>query len=151
MTADEYKRNLREARLRLAAERPREALRITLDLMALVKLRIQTSGRDSNERRFAPYTGQYAKYGRQRKGYQSQYVDFTRTGRLWASVVPRVARNTSAATEILVAPRDAENAAKLAGQVAKRGNILIPTEQELEAARAANLERIARIFQNLDR
>lgn len=144
MTPDEFIAKLERANRELDANREAETLRITFDLMAQVKNRIQTSGTDYQGAMFPPYTPSYAKYGRVKMGYQIRYVDFTRDGRLWASIEPFTRKKTVDVVEFEVAPRDSENQDKLNGQYAKRGNILLPSESEIEAARQANNIRITK-------
>lgn len=142
MTAEEYNTKIRQALRELDANREAETLRITFDLMVQVKDRIQTSGTDYQGYMFPPYTPAYAKYGRVKMGYQIRHVDFTREGRLWASIQPFTRKKTASTVEFDVAPRDSENQNKLNGQYAKRGNILLPSESEIEAARRANNLRV---------
>lgn len=144
MTPDEFIAKLERAKRELDTNREAETLRITFDLMAQVKNRIQTSGTDYQGAMFPPYTPDYAKYGRVKMGYQIRYVDFTRDGRLWASIQPFTVKKTVDVVEFEVAPRDSENQDKLNGQYAKRGNILLPSESEIEAARQANNLRITK-------
>ena len=144
MTPDEFIAKIQRAQRELDANREAETLRITFDLMAQVKDRIQTSGTDYQGAMFPPYTPSYAKYGRVKMGYQIRYVDFTRDGRLWASIQPFTVKKTVDVVEFEVAPRDSENQDKLNGQYAKRGNILLPSEKEIEAARQANNDRITK-------
>lgn len=141
MNARDYIRNLRARLEALEAARPAETLRITLDLVALVKLRVQTRGENFRETPFAPYTSGYARQ-RAKAGYQVGYVDFTRTGRLWASVRPEVVKNEPGRTLIQVTARTADDQDKLRGARRKRGNILLPSEKEIEIARRSNRERI---------
>lgn len=141
MTADQYSADLR-ARIRaMRANRPQDVLRITFDLIGQIRLRVQSSGEDFRGRPFDPYTPDYAKQ-RAKAGYQVGYVDLTRTGRLWASVRPEVIQSTQESTTVEVAPRGQDNVDKARGQVRKRGNIILPSDEELNIAAQANRERI---------
>lgn len=134
---------LRTVRDSLIEDRPREALIIALDLNALVKIRIQRSGENAEGRPFSPYSQLYAKR-RQNKGLQTNYVDFTDTGRMWANIRPQIVGNTLATTVIDTKAGNAGDQAKLDGQFKKRGNILIPNDKEQKTAEDANTARIAR-------
>ena len=141
MNARDFIRNLRARLEALEANRPAETLRITLDLVALVKLRVQTRGQSAAGPLFAPYTPGYARQ-RAKAGYQVGYVDFTRTGRLWASVRPELVRSEMGRTLIEVTARTSEDRDKLRGARRKRGNILLPNEKEIAIAARGNRERI---------
>lgn len=141
MTARDFSATLRTRIAALNANRAAEVLRITFDLLALVKLRIQTSGENFREAQFPPYTRQYANR-RAKAGYQVGYVDFTVSGDLWRNVRPEVIANTDTITEVEVTARDSGNQNKLRGAVEKRGNILLPSQREIALAGEANRERI---------
>lgn len=140
-TAAEYAQNIRARIEKLNNERPKEVLRIASDLIAQVELRIQTSGTNFSGGRFIDYTPDYAKK-RQNEGYQVGYVDFTVTGALWASMLPRVTKQGETLVEIEVKPSTADNQTKLNGQFRKRGNILLPSQSEIDNTKDANLQRI---------
>jgi hypothetical protein len=131
------------ARNALIANRPEEALRIAFDQIALIKLRIQTKGLNSDEKPFAPYDPRYAKE-RRGKGYQVNIVDFTRTGRMWANIVPRLESNTRNAATVIIEGGTQDTRDKVAGQFRKRGNILKPSKGELALLQKANRERVLR-------
>lgn len=145
MDARAYAAKIRAGIQAMRANRAAETLRVTLDLIALVRLRVQAEGRDYREMDFAPYTPGYARQ-RAKAGYQADYVDFTRTGRLWASVQPEVTAQAGDTLEILVSPKGQDNQDKARGARRKRGNILLPSEAEVAIARAANAERIRKYF-----
>lgn len=145
----EFKRRIRAARLEIEQQRKPFALQMALDGLALLKQRIQGRGLNSKGARFKPYTKEYAKYGRQEKGYQTNYVDFTRTGRLFASIVAKVVKDGKGKTTVEIAPRDAENQKKVDGAVRKRGNILEWSKQEIDFVEKANNLRIQKIVNKI--
>lgn len=145
----EFKRRIRQAKAELEQQRKSFALKMALDGLALLKQRIQGRGLNSEGSRFKPYTKEYAKYGRQEKGYQSNYVDFTRTGRLFASIVAKVVNDGKGKTAVEIAPRDAENQKKVDGAFRKRGNILEWSRQEVDFVRKANNLRVERIINKI--
>jgi len=132
---------LRQIKADIINNREADATRIALDQVALIKLRIQTRGESYSGAKFEPYVPPYAKQ-RVKGGYQAGYVDFTRTGRFWANIRPRVESSTVFSTTIVI--EGAEDRAKLIAKGAerKRGNILRPSASEIELARKANRERI---------
>lgn len=134
---------IRNVRQEIINSRETEVLKISNDLLALIKLRIQTSGKDYTGAQFAPYVPGYAKE-RKSKGYQINIVDFTRTGRFWNNVQPVL--TASSVTSATVRLEGSEQRSKdiVKGAEKKRGNILQPSKQEVELARKANQSRIER-------
>jgi hypothetical protein len=134
---------IRLAKANIIKNRESELLRISLDQLALIKLRIQTSGNDYKNAKFPPYTPAYAKE-RKRAGYQAGYVDFTRTGRFWAGVRPKVEKSDIFSTTITVGSEDARGKNILKGAEKKRGNILTPSREEIDFVRKANIKRVVK-------
>jgi hypothetical protein len=136
---------LRDAKAQLIQNREADALRISLDLTALVKLRIQTEGKNADNATFEPYTPGYKKE-RAKAGYQVELVDFTRTGRMFAAVRPVIKSSSIFKATVAIEGTDERSKTILAGAVRKRGNILTPSQDEIDLARNANRERITRYF-----
>jgi len=136
---------IREIKQTLINDRENEVLRIAFDQLALTKLRIQTKGQNSAEQAFAPYTEQYKK-SRGKAGYQVGYVDFTRTGRLWANVQPRIIASDIFSATVEIAGQEQRSKDIIAGARKKRGNILEPSQAEKEIVRLANRKRILKAF-----
>lgn len=137
---------IRQIKNNLTFNREAEAMRMAFDQLALLKLRIQTKGQNSNEQPFAPYVPAYARE-RQRSGYQVGIVDFTRTGRLWANVAPRVESATDTSVTVVIEGGEKRSKDIIQGARRKRGNILQPTRKEIELIRVANRERVLKAFQ----
>jgi hypothetical protein len=142
MTPEEFAQRLEQVKTIIISNRQNDCLKIAADLKALIQLRIQTGGNDSQGQRFAPYTSAYAKYGRNAQGYQSEYFDFTRTGRAFSNISPVVTDQSKNITIVQVTGRSNETLLKLAGQVKKRGNILTPSQSEIDITNKANAQRI---------
>jgi hypothetical protein len=143
MTPRQFATDLERRVAELNANRPRDVLQMALEFKALIQLRIQERGYNFQERPFTPYTPAYGK-NRAKAGYQTEYVDFTRTGRLWANVRPEVIENTETKTVVEITARDDSNQVKLQGAVKKRGNILLPSDKEVDLLSQLNRERLAR-------
>jgi hypothetical protein len=135
-----------DAKRQLIANREADALRIALDQTALIKLRIQATGEQADGTAFEPYTPGYKKQ-RQGAGFQIAFVDFTRTGQLFASIRPVVVASNIFSATVEIGPQDANEAGKLAGLQKKRPGILEPSPDELKAVRAANRARILKYLQ----
>lgn len=146
MAFEQLLNRIRQIKANLISDRENEALRISFDQLALTKLRIQTKGQNSNEQPFAPYVPAYAK-DRQKAGYQVGYVDFTRTGRMFAAVRPRVESSTVFSATVVIEGTDQRSRDIIAGAAKKRGNILLPSRAEIELTRQANRQRILKAFQ----
>lgn len=146
MALENILNRIRQVKNNLTFNREAEAMRMAFDQLALLKLRIQTKGQNSAEQPFAPYVPAYAKK-RQRSGYQVGIVDFTRTGRLWANVAPRVESATDTSVTVVIEGGEKRSKDIIQGARRKRGNILQPTRKEIELIRAANRERVLKAFQ----
>lgn len=127
---------LKAKREELELTREQDALRVAFDLLAQVKLRIQTRGEDFNEDTFSPYTPEYKKT-RAKLGYQSEYVDLTRSGELWANVKPTVERRGADFVAIEIGAQTPGNEAKVRGFVRKRPNPIRPSLKEISRANIA--------------
>lgn len=145
MTAAQTAAKIRQNLADLRANRERELQIIGADLSTLIKLRIQGSGENYLNTKFSPYTPGYAKQ-RAKKGFQTSYVDFTRTGRLFASVYPDLKGNGSI-VEVVISAHGQDNIDKVEGALKKRGNILRPSQEELDLAEQANNARVAKYLQ----
>ncbi len=129
----------------LIRNREAELMRIAIDQIALVKLRVQTSGKNYEEVPFTAYTPEYAK-SRGKAGYQVGYVDFTRTGQFWQGIVPVVVESGLLKTVIEFRPTSTRGENILAGAKKKRGDITRPSKKETQLAQAANRQRILNAF-----
>ena len=145
MTAAQTAAKIRQNLADLRANRERELQIIGADLSTLIKLRIQGSGENYLNTKFSPYAPGYAKQ-RQKKGFQTSHVDFTRTGRLWTSVYPDVQGNSAVMT-VVISAHGQDNIDKVEGAVKKRGNILRPSQEELDLAEQANNARVQKYLQ----
>lgn len=145
MTLSQWIERLEQRIERLFQSRQTEGLRIANDMLALVQDRVQSSGVDYEGSKFAPYTTQYVK-NRRKAGYQTNYVDFTRTGQLWGNIAPELTSNTRKEATITIRARTQRNIDILRGARAKRGNILRPNAEEIEIVREANRKRVLNVL-----
>lgn len=133
--------SIRKAKADIIANRETDGLRMAFDLLALVKLRIQTSGENADGGQLAPYTP-FTKRDRASKGYQIGFVDYTQTGRFWGNIRPRVESATIVEAVIVIGPTDAYGRAVLDSAEPKRGNLLLASKEEIELVKKVNLERV---------
>lgn len=138
---------IRQGKRELIANREADVLRIAFDQIALVKLRIQSRGENSEGDKFELYTPSYEK-SRKKAGYQVGYVDLTRTGRLWNSIRPTVTASSIFSATVEIEPDSDSEREKLKGLSNKRENILSPSESELALVKKANRKRILQYFAN---
>ena len=151
MDAREFARTLRAKLQQMNQNRAKDALRIANDLNALVRLRINTRGQDYKGKSFTPYSPGYKKK-RQRAGRQTRIVDFNFTGRLQAATQSYVLKETATSVIVSTTARGTDNQNKLRGALTQpkgnpRGNILRPSQSEIQTAEAANRQRILKYLQ----
>lgn len=147
-------KQLRQVRLSIAANRKEAVTKLVADMATLLKRRIQTKGADFEGNQYPAYSTPYAKLrnkstSRGGLGVQSNFVDFTVTGRMMASIQPQVTESDDRATTVVLKPGDAENQTKLNGQFRKRGNILTPSQSEIDLLNRLNQERITKELNKL--
>lgn len=109
------------------------AIAAGLDLIALMRLRIQERGEDFEESKFNPYSVDYEQL-RAEAGYQTDHVDFTRTGKMMASIVPTIEEESEGVAVVLIKSSNDSDQTKINGAYRKRGNILLNTDEELDLA-----------------
>ena len=143
MPIDAILQRLRAVRQEIIQNRADDVLKISSDLLALIKLRIQRTGEDYTGSPFVPYTPFTVK-DRKAKGYQVGYVDFTQTGRLWANVAPFLISADVFGAVVELRGSEQRSTEIIQRAKPKRGNILQPSKDEIELARRANQTRIER-------
>jgi hypothetical protein len=70
------------------------------------------------------------------------FVDYTQTGRFWATIRPRVDASTIVSATIVIGPTDAYGREILIDAEPKRGNLLLASKEEIDFARKANIDRV---------
>lgn len=133
---------------RILSTQGQRALVVAFDLSALIKLRIQTSGENSQNAPFAPYTP-FTVRDRKKKGYQVGYVDFTQTGQLWASVGPRLVSDGNGLAVVVIESRNQRGKDILTAAQPKRGNILLPSQDEIKFAQDAYIQGLTDLINTL--
>lgn len=106
-----------------------DALKAGLDAAALIKSRVQQDGQDSDNQAYEAYTPDYSR-SRAKAGYQVAQVDFTRTGKMWASFRPAIVSETDTSVSVELGFGNAEDQTKANGQTRKRGNIAAISAEE---------------------
>ena len=124
----------------IQTNRGKEVKKFVVDLKALIQLRIQRSGKGYNNEQYSPYSDGYVK-ARKKAGYQTSFVDITRSGQMWGSVRPKVKSGLFITTVTLQA-NGLLNLKKINSFAKKRSNPLIPTKKELSLVSKWNNDRI---------
>jgi len=154
MTLPEYVRRMAKAVKKLRETKTERAVGVAGDVMAQVKRRLQTKGEDADGASFVAYSKLYAAE-RARKGFQTGFVDFTRSGRMLNSINPSVERDGRFNTIVVLKAGNKEDADKLKGQATRadgtelRGNILRPSKKELAFAIKIWRERALKIINEI--
>lgn len=146
MTIQEFRDRLSGSYAEFVANAATDCFVIASQIKALVAFRIQTRGYSFEEKPFSPYSIRHAKV-RTKKGYQTNYVDFTMSGKLWNNVQPFVEVSNEQFTRVIITARNAEDQRKLQGAVKKRGNILKLSDNELTLLRQLAEQRVRKYFQ----
>ena len=133
MTLGEYVSKFAEVVKKLRETKTQRAVGVVNNVLAQVKRRIQTTGVDYEGSQYKGYSKIY-KVERAGDGYQVNYFDMTRTGRLWNSINPVVERDGRFNTIAVLKARDKNNDEKLRGNLGIRPNILRPSKTELAFA-----------------
>jgi hypothetical protein len=129
--------------------RQTDALRIAFDQLALIKLRVQSRGeRPDGSAYTPPYSVAYKKE-RTRAGFQTDYIDFTRTGRMFADVRPNVVDSNLISTTVEIKASLPNEQKKLEVNTTRRGAIIESSPDEIKLVRDANIQRIKSYFKNI--
>lgn len=132
---------VRQIKQDIISNREAEVMKMALDGLALVKLRIQTKGQSADGPQFAPYVPSYAAE-RKKAGYQIGFVDYTRTGQFWASIRPRVEESDLFKTVVVIGATNARGAEILQDAEPKRGNLLQFSKEEINLLEDLNKRRV---------
>lgn len=147
MSIDEHMAKLKAGLADLARTQVQDAVLTTQDMIGFVKLRLAEGGGNASGSQFTDYSPIYSKK-RAEKGLQTGFKDFNVTGRLYASILPEVKATQLGEVHVDIVPRGADNQAKVAGQLNRDGNILEPSQTEInDATQAHQSRRFARAQQ----
>lgn len=137
---NDFIQNLKKAMQDLAESRSERALAVSANLIALGNLRRVEDSLDAGEDPFSDYSGQYAKY-RKDKGRQTERKDYFFTGALNRSIQPEITAESDLSVTVGIAARGEDNQNKVLGAIKYRkklgltpANILLPTDDELQLA-----------------
>lgn len=127
---------IESVKAKILSTQGQRVLTIAFDLSALIKLRIQTSGENSQGSPLTAYTP-FTVRSRKAKGYQVGYVDYTQTGQLWASVGPRMITEGNGISTVVIESRNQRGKDILTKAEPKRGSLLLASADEIKFAQDA--------------
>lgn len=171
LNINQYIFKLRQAERELNDLRNQNAVKIALDALALIKLRVQNHGTSADGGSMGSYsqsvvpvwyfkgnsrTGSNTAYDRlQKKGYfasyadwrkannlQTQHIDLKFTGDMWRDIKPRVSRSLPVSTLIEINASKSEEQEKLNYNSERYGAILQLSPNELRMIQTANRKRV---------
>lgn len=145
MTPSEYIATLLQRKEALQKETKQAMIGITLDLIGMVRLRVQSSGINPDGVPFADYVPTYKK-SRAAAGYQVEFPDITRTGRTLNSIAPEVIEESDERVVVEAAPRTSRGVQILTGLSGKRPRINYPSDDEIQIARDAYSQYLFKIL-----
>lgn len=141
-------KRLRRVAKRMVDLRKTEALTIATEQIALLRDR-WAKGENSDGQLFAKYAPSTVRQ-RTARGAQTSHVDFNLTGDMYKSLYPKIIKHNAHETVVRIMARGNDNELKLRTQSTKgkppRGNILQPSQFEIDIMRRANQKRVARAF-----
>ena len=141
MTVDDFNKRLRQIIDSLINDVD-EKVKIALDLKALIKYRIQTSGVDANGSPFDGYSTPYKKV-RESYGVQTGHFDFTVTGEAWGSLQPEITLDKGDGDlTVVLTPTSELSRKKFSGNLKYRPNFMDASKDEIDLIAEANKKRI---------
>lgn len=163
----------------ITANRPTETLLMAKELLALVRRRIQNTGRDYNEQPLGSYsdndlpaffyynkslnasgeqavkkaqkagTGLSYKEFRRANNRQTEFVDLNFSGTMWREYDAELIAANDLSAVAVINPRT-QRSEKVAGYNAKRyGDFIRPTDDERKMLIQANRERVLKSFKKI--
>lgn len=166
---EQYKQRILEFIKELSKTRRDDTLLISKELLALIRLRVQNKGEKFNGSLFGRYsqavvpnwyfdkrhnsTG--AKNRLKKKGYfvsyvdfrqannlQTNYVDLTVSGKMWREAGAVVRSDTESRTVIQIGGTTNYSDRVIDYNSQRYGNILLPSDKEIDMVEKANFERV---------
>lgn len=114
-----------------------------LDTKALIQFRIQSEGRNSELIDFDPYTPAYQRSKEKfSPNARSGIVDFTVSGRLWRNIKAFIVEESPERIIIELRADNELDQVKLNSFLKKWGNILTPSQEEIDMLAQVQLSRL---------
>lgn len=146
----QFAQRLRNGINEIVQTQSKDALASATLASALVKLRIQQTGLNSEGRQFPYYRPSYARYKEDVLGRKPSFVDFTLTGELMNNIIPQVTSTRFGIIEVILTAKRPNNQLKLRGFLDKYGNILLLSDGEQQEVflfyANSRFKRVRKIF-----
>lgn len=176
---DKFLQKLAAIKQALTNNRPNEALIIGRESLALIRLRIQNTGKDAINRTLGNYSttdipawffrgksvnasgragvekaikaNEKISYSdfRQFNNRETKFVDLTFTGAMWREMEAIITTNNAERTNVSIQPTTPRTAKVLGYNVNKYGRILDNTESEINMLSLANKNRVLKVFRDV--
>ena len=141
----DFANSIRLALQALNDTRERESIIIGQELTALIRRRVQNEKVNSEGDIFGFYSPAWAKV-REDNNLPTEAKDFTFTGEMWRDTGVLAADNTNASTTVVIGGQTQRAIELLAFNSERDGNLLAPSDEEIQFVTDAHEERVFTIL-----
>ena len=147
MSPDEFLEQWAALREELTNNRSREVLLVAHESLALIRLRVQSSGIDADGQSFGFYSAQYEKE-RERRNLRTDFIDLTATGGMWRELEVTIEADEEEISTALVQGRTTRAIDLLEYKSDRYGDLLQLSDDEEDKVTKAYFERKIELIQN---
>ncbi len=147
MSPDEFLEQWAALREELTNNRSREVLLVAHESLALIRLRVQSSGIDADGQSFGFYSAQYEKE-RERRNLRTDFIDLTATGGMWRELEITIEADEEEISTALVQGRTTRAIDLLEYNSDRYGDLLQLSDDEEDRITKAYFERKIELIQN---
>jgi len=147
MSPDEFLEQWAALREELTNNRSREVLLVAHESLALIRLRVQSSGIDADGQSFGFYSAQYEKE-RERRNLRTDFIDLTATGGMWRELEVTIEAYEEEISTALVQGRTTRAIDLLEFNSDRYGDLLQLSDDEEDRITKAYFERKIELIQN---
>ena len=147
MSPDEFLEQWAALREELTNNRSREVLLVAKESLALIRLRVQSSGIDADGQSFGFYSAQYEKE-RERRNLRTDFIDLTATGGMWRELEVTIEADEEEISTALVQGRTTRSIDLLEYNSDRYGDLLRLSDDEEDKVTKAYFERKIELIQN---
>ncbi len=147
MSPEEFLEQWAALREELTNNRSREVLLVAHESLALIRLRVQSSGIDADGQSFGFYSAQYEKE-RERRNLRTDFIDLTATGGMWRELEVTIEEDEEEISSALVQGRTTRAIDLLEFNSDRYGDLLQLSDDEEDRITKAYFERKIELIQN---
>jgi hypothetical protein len=147
MSPEEFLEQWAALREELTNNRSREVLLVAHESLALIRLRVQSSGIDADGQSFGFYSAQYEKE-RERRNLRTDFIDLTATGGMWRELEVTIEEDEEEISTALVQGRTTRAIDLLEFNSDRYGDLLRLSDDEEDRITKAYFERKIELIQN---